>query len=210
MATRAHRRSAHTTTLHSSSHYSRSSFRLRLLHADPDVSSNPLGVSALAGPNIRLQSDRAGSARSLSPRPPSSGIFSERTQTRLTALLFAHHVRHVCMSSDGAQRKTRLRSRSFSFVKIIMFEVVSCAMRASRTNHSEYSFRSSSWWKDCCFPTRMHHARSRASTCSRAALVDSSYVILLIIGKKSAASPRVAGDRATPFERAVLPCCQPY
>lgn len=150
----------------------------------PTFPSNPLGVSALAGPNIRLQSDRAGSARSLSPRPPSSDIFSERTQTPLTALLFAHHVRHVCMSSDVAQRKTRLRSRSFSFVEIIMFEVVSCAMRASRANHSEYSFRSSSWWKNCCFPTHMHHARSRASTCSRAALVDSSYVILLIIGKK--------------------------
>lgn len=72
----------------------------------PTFPSNSLGVSALAGPNIRLQSDRAGSARSLSPRPPTSGIFSERSQTPLTALLLAHYVRHVCMSSDGAQPET--------------------------------------------------------------------------------------------------------
>ena len=71
----------------------------------PTFPSNPLGVSALAGPNIRLQSDRAGSARSLSPRPPSSGIFSERHRP-LTALRLAHYVRHVCMSSDGAQPET--------------------------------------------------------------------------------------------------------
>lgn len=71
----------------------------------PTSPNDVLGVSALAGPNIRLQSDRAGSARSLSPRPPSSGIFSERHRP-LTALRLAHYVRHVYMSSDRAQRKS--------------------------------------------------------------------------------------------------------
>ena len=97
----------------------------------PTFPSNPLGVSALAGPNIRLQSDRAGSARSLSPRPPSSGIFSERHRP-LTALRLAHYVRHVCMSSDGAQRRSC--AVNIQLRKKDRVEIVSCDMRATTRN----------------------------------------------------------------------------
>ena len=161
----------------------------------PTSPNGVLGVSALAGPNIRLQSDRAGSARSLSPRPPSSGIFSERTQTPLTALLRAHYVRHVCMSSDGAQRKSC--AVNIQLRKKDRVEIVSCDMRATTRN--------------------ILFVESVENCCSQRICITLEVVCVNLSPRgarglfvrdpsnhprKSASNPRVVGDHVASFQRA--------
>jgi len=85
--------------------------------------------------------------------------------------------------------------------------VSSCDHASERaSDHSGYSFVRDSGRLLLFYPTHVSQClrdRGRVSTCRRASLVNSSYVILLIIEESQQTSPRSCGDRVVSSERAV-------